>query len=125
MSDLLLKPFAIGELVKWIVLGIVGIVLLIAFVAFSWEYVIPLIMVAVMGIFMIVSGVLKQKPMIGLSFLMLAFVLTWGIQKISVYQLSVFGLQGETSTIIGGLLGVFVVGIFLIVTLSTLVKGRR
>jgi hypothetical protein len=113
-------------LVKWVVIGIVAIVMICIFFIGYGGFFIPLLMVAAIALFILASGATKTTPLWQiLIFILVAFFLTYAVQRLCVYGLSsTFNVQGEISDLGAGLVAAFVSGFVLMLLIFNLkVKG--
>jgi len=113
-------------LVKWVVIGIVAIVMICIFFIGYGQYFIPLLMVAAIALFILVSGAVKTTPLWQIAiFIFVAFFLTYAVQKLCIYGLSsTFSVEGEISDLGAGLVAAFVSGFVLMLLIFNL-KVKR
>lgn len=112
----------IAKLMKYAFVTVIGLVFLAVLVIGFGEFFIPLLMVAVIAAFWIITGTAKSwwAPL----WLALAFLMTWGVQKLNVYALSTFEMNISDNVLMlyCGLFSAFIVGIVLLILISMTTK---
>jgi hypothetical protein len=113
---------SLGDPIKWIVLGIIGIIFLAIFFMYFGEWFIPLALMLAIILSMWFTGAYKNLPSWVLIVAPLtAFCLGYVMQKLTIVSLSTTG--GEVSSTIPAI-GYGLVAVVLVVLLFVFVKPR-
>ena len=120
-----IKPVA--TLTKYLLIGIIAIVIIVVFFVNYSSFVIPLVMVAVIAAFLFITPAGRNGPVWqSLLFISLAFFLTYAIQKLSVNPLSTtFGVSTSIGGLIAGLISVLISGIVLMGLITIMLQKSR
>jgi len=117
------KIIGLADLVKYALIFVVAVIFIAIFFIGYGVYFIPMVMVAAIIGFLLLSGAWNRAPLWQVMFfIFVTFFSVYAIQRMCVFSLSTVGFTGDTADITGGLLAAFVVGIAVVAAISVFWK---
>ena len=106
---ILSKLMGVGEIAKWIIIGILAIGFMLFFFIGFGKFFIPLLMVLIVCGFLLISRAYERAPLYQtMIFIFVAFLLTYAIQALPLMSLQAMGMEEKHAQVVSGILAILI-----------------